>query len=246
MQFFVSRQHYYYQDIKVVEIAYPSIDYSGSDMLTTEYAGEGSTFDDPREALQTAINIRDMWSKDSEEDIGLTFGHFDMCEGEPQEIEELKKEVNKFYEDLPKCDYCGEIINEKEYYTNDDVRDDTDIKFCSEYCSEKAYFEAYDLCYVCEKEFKREDMTQKDTYMFICDDCQNLEDDIADIDLIKINDDLYVGNYLSDQQITRYLLGKTYLNDKDLSNLKDKLEKIAIDIYILDEEGFIVDKYIIG
>lgn len=77
----------------------------------------------------------------------------EFCEGEPidinnhEDIEELKKEVQKHYESLPKCDYCNELIDEKEYFVNPDS-EYTEDKFCSEFHAEKAYLEGYTLPYL--------------------------------------------------------------------------------------------------
>ena len=70
-----------------------------------------------------------------DEGIGIAFGHFDMVEGEPQDLEELRIEIEKHYESLPKCDICGGII--EEYWT---VVDDPDFgQFCSKFCIEETY-----------------------------------------------------------------------------------------------------------
>lgn len=90
MSYYVNCQHQFYSGRYIVEIAYPGIDYAGSDMLATDYPGEGE-YDDPREALDAAIKVREALQADHpDEEIGIAFGHFDMVEGEPQDIDELK------------------------------------------------------------------------------------------------------------------------------------------------------------
>ena len=84
--YFVSRQHYYYQDEYFVEIAYPSIDYSSPDMLICKYSGEGESYTDPREAVQVAIKIRDQWKEDlkgedKDREISISYGSFKGIEG---------------------------------------------------------------------------------------------------------------------------------------------------------------------
>ena len=120
-----------------MEIAYPGIDYAGTDMLATDYPGEGE-YDDPREALLAAIKVRECLQADyPDEKIGIAFGHFDMVEGESQDLEELRTEIEKHYESLPKCDICGNIIKDKHI-----ILDDPDFgRFCSEFCAEEAYFD---------------------------------------------------------------------------------------------------------
>lgn len=137
-KYFVNCQHQYYSGNYLVEIAYPGIDYAGSDMLATRYADEGS-YDDPREALEAAIKVRDCLQADHpDEEIGIAFGHFDMVEGEPKGLEELRAEIEKHYESLPKCDRCGKLIGDETYTI---YSDPSFGKFCSEYCAEEAYIE---------------------------------------------------------------------------------------------------------
>jgi hypothetical protein len=106
-------------------------------MLATDYPGEGE-YDDPREALLAAIKVRECLQADyPDEKIGIAFGHFDMVEGESQDLEELRTEIEKHYESLPKCDICGNIIKDKHI-----ILDDPDFgRFCSEFCAEEAYFD---------------------------------------------------------------------------------------------------------
>jgi hypothetical protein len=174
-KWFVSRQHYYYQNIYVVEIATPSIDYASPDMLIEKYRGEGEEYSDPIEAFQNAITVLNAWKRDEpEKEIGLTYGHFDSCEGEPQEIEEIKKQLYKEYESLPKCDYCNRLL-EEEFYTNPDSEFSGE-KFCSAYHAEKAYGEGYEVCSVCEREFQRKELNQLEEYDYICDTCKESEE----------------------------------------------------------------------
>lgn len=137
MSYYVNCQHQFYSGRYIVEIAYPGIDYAGSDMLATDYPGEGE-YDDPREALLAAIKVRECLQADyPDEKIGIAFGHFDMVEGESQDLEELRTEIEKHYESLPKCDICGNIIKDKHI-----ILDDPDFgRFCSEFCAEEAYFD---------------------------------------------------------------------------------------------------------
>ena len=136
-KYFVNCQHQYYSGNYLVEIAYPDQDSIGSDMLATNYADEGE-YSDPREALEAAIKVRDALQVDyPKEKIGIAFGRFDMVEGEAQDLEELRAEIEKHYESLPKCDRCGKLRNEDETYTI--YSDPSFGKFCSEYCAEEAY-----------------------------------------------------------------------------------------------------------
>jgi hypothetical protein len=169
MQFFVSRQFYYYQQINAVEIAFPSIDYSGPDMLCEKYAGEGELYDDPRDAVNAAIEIKEMWEKDSGEVVVITAGSFDGFEGEESTVEELRTWAEKQYDSMEKCAVCGEILGEN-WYTNQDSEFSED-KFCSEVHADKAFFDNLDLCSVCEKELARKEMNYISDFNFICNDC---------------------------------------------------------------------------
>lgn len=136
--FFVSRQHYYYSGEHIVEIATGGCDYAGSDMLATKYSGEGCEYDDPREAVKAAIEIRDAWKADKPKlEIEIAAGSTGGMgiELEPQDSdEELVAWAEKAYEKLPKCDRCGKPLG-KEHYT----LKETDEKFCSEFCAEESY-----------------------------------------------------------------------------------------------------------
>lgn len=135
MPYIVNCQHYFYSGAYVVEIAYPGWDYTGSDMLATNYADEGE-YADPREALEAAIRVRDQLQADyPDTEVGIAFGHFDLVEGEPQDLDDLKQEIEDHYQRLPKCDLCGDIIETASW-----IADDPDFgSFCSEVCAEKAY-----------------------------------------------------------------------------------------------------------
>jgi hypothetical protein len=62
-KFFVSRQCYYYSHVSVVEVVSGGIDNSGADMLCAVYPGEGQEYDDPVEAVETAIEVCKAWRK---------------------------------------------------------------------------------------------------------------------------------------------------------------------------------------
>jgi hypothetical protein len=140
-KWFVSRQCYWGADpdeANVVEIASGGLDYANPDMLVSKYAGEGTEHTDPREAVTTAIEIAELWKKDSPSlKIGIAHGFTGgyTMPFEPQEVEELKKWAEEAYQNLAKCDQCGELLPE-EHWTS---TEDPDLgKFCSEYCCDKA------------------------------------------------------------------------------------------------------------
>jgi hypothetical protein len=134
-KFYVSRQNYYYSGEHVVEITSGGADYAGADMYTPHYDGEGCEYEDPREAVKTAIEIRDSWKADRPDlEISIAAG----CTGgmglelEPQEDDEaLIAWAEVRYQKLPKCDRCGKVLPEEHYVVEDE-------KFCSEYCAKEA------------------------------------------------------------------------------------------------------------
>jgi hypothetical protein len=135
--YFISRQKYWPDGDLVVEIAKGGRDYANPDMLSPKYSGEGEEYEDPREALNIALDIRDSWISDCKEEVrvehGFTGGSTMPFCSEPTD-EELKEWAEETYQKLPKCDRCGEVLPDKcwtlyEY--------DPDLKFCSEYCAEE-------------------------------------------------------------------------------------------------------------
>jgi hypothetical protein len=108
-------------------------------MLIGKYKGEGEEYKDPRDAVNVAIQIRDAWKKDSNEEVIITAGSFNGMEGEEETDEDLKKWAEKQYESMPKCALCGELIEEE--WSNPDS-EFLGEKFCSENHAETAYYNA--------------------------------------------------------------------------------------------------------
>lgn len=142
MQYFVSRQCYWPEGTLIVEVAAGGLDYSGADMLTPKYRslGESEEYNDPREAVDAAIKVRDAWKNDKpDEEIHLGYGHtggFGL-QFEPSEDDEAIAWAEKAYEKLPKCDHCGDVLG-KHTYTNE-YSLVFETKFCSENCAEMNY-----------------------------------------------------------------------------------------------------------
>lgn len=147
MVWFVSRQSYYYSRLSIVEITAGGIDYAGADMLCTEYEslGEGREFTDPREAVEAAIKIASAWRKDSS-GKRIVIGHGSTggmgMELEPCSIKEARRWAKEAYEKLEKCDFCNELLPDKEYQYTDEFGE---LKFCSERCVEKHLEEQEDM-----------------------------------------------------------------------------------------------------
>lgn len=138
----VTRQLQWPEGARVVEISEGSIDYSNPGALSAKYRGEFEGFDDPREAVETAIEIAQRWQADEPDkriliDHGATGGGtmpFDGMPLCPNTYMKLRQWANAQYETLPKCDCCGKPLG-KERYTLVDYEPDS--VFCSEYCAER-------------------------------------------------------------------------------------------------------------
>ena len=141
---FVSRQSYWGvdpEDQYCVEIAAGGLDYANPDMLAVKYDGEGEEYEDPREAVEAAIKIRDAWKAEMPDKTinvahGATLGCSMLFFSEAEEA--LKAWAAEKYESLPKCARCGELLKKGETYALFDSFDGEE-KYCSSYCAEKEY-----------------------------------------------------------------------------------------------------------
>jgi len=138
-KWYVSRQCYWPDGDNVVEIAYGGLDYANADMLADQegkYRGHEGEYTDPREALEAAFAIRELWEdEECRIETGATGGYTMPFSSFPDD-DELRKWAEKAWENVPKCDRCGEAIQGDPWvhYEYDDW------KFCSEVCAEMYYF----------------------------------------------------------------------------------------------------------
>jgi hypothetical protein len=142
----VTRQAQWPDGTLIVEVSEGGIDYCNPDALSTKYEGEFCEYDDPREAVKTAIEIAEQWQADSREAIEVGYGGtggftmpFSACDKD-----DMIKWAQERYEQLEKCPVCNEIMEDKTewfqagFYTDDDFYPYEDgIKYCSESCAEK-------------------------------------------------------------------------------------------------------------
>lgn len=139
MKFFVSRQCYWPDGTNMVEIAKGGLDYANADMLVPKFTqlGEGKEFNDPREAVEAALQVRDAWKQVAEDDVlvdmGFTHGFTIPFDGSDDET--LRKAAEALYEKLPKCAHCGELLGKQRY----GCHDLNEFDCCSEYCAEMRY-----------------------------------------------------------------------------------------------------------
>lgn len=172
-KWFVSRQSYWGvepEDQNVVEIAAGGLDYANADMLSAKYPhlGEGEEYDDPRDALKAALEIRDAWRKDAPHLVinvahGYTGGMTMPFEGTEDE-KALWEWANTAWEALPKCDQCGGVLPEE--YFMDEFRE---LKFCSERCAEKNESRC-EPCKFCGDSWHHAEMHQHDGE-YVCEKC---------------------------------------------------------------------------
>jgi hypothetical protein len=139
----VTRQMQWPEGSLVVEISEGGIDYANPDAFCAKYAGEWEEIVDPREAVETAIEMAQQWQKSVLDDevfiaMGATCGltmPFMGASLEEETFKDLRERAKEFYKKLPKCARCGELLG-KERYTHELEDED---KFCSEYCVEEAF-----------------------------------------------------------------------------------------------------------
>ena len=160
----VTRQNQWPEGAFVVEVSAGGIDYTNPDALTARYAGEFETYQDAREAIETAIDIAETWQQDilnarRLDTVFLGFGAtggftmpFDTLPLTPAVKRYLRNVARHRYDAAPKCDGCGEILpeNGKRYSLIDDH---DSAEYCSEACAEKAFYQAEEdrLTFLCEE-----------------------------------------------------------------------------------------------
>jgi len=135
----VTRQHQFPDGNNIVEVSAGGIDYCNPDALVAKYAGEFEVFADPREAVETAIEIVRDWRKDTREPIhigiGVTGGltmPFD-----PTTFKDARAWARKACELAPKCSECGGLLPPKRERFTHQLADGEE--FCREYCAEENY-----------------------------------------------------------------------------------------------------------
>lgn len=132
MPYTVTRQRQWPEGTAVVEISAGSPDCTNPDALSAKYLGEFETYDDPREAVETAIAICTAWRWDGAPDAQVGYGAtagmtmpFEACT-----FQEARAWAQERAERLPKCDRCGDLLPNPPY-----IHLDLDgERFCSEFC----------------------------------------------------------------------------------------------------------------
>lgn len=141
MPYTVTRQRQYPDGTPAVEVSAGGLDYTNPDALARKYQGEFESFDDPREAVETAIAICRAWRADGEKRARVAYGAtggmtmpFDTCT-----YPEARAWARKRYEALSKCAWCGGLLPDNFHI----IPELDDEQFCREYCAEQRYAEAF-------------------------------------------------------------------------------------------------------
>lgn len=147
-KFTVTRQHRWHDGYKIVEVSQGGIDYANPDALVKKWQGEFQEFTGMTAAVEAAIGIAKAWQETTTDQIfigvGATHGmtmDFDALTLNDETFDLLLDKAEKFDENLPKCDHCGDILTGKTYgheFTDDHP-------FCSEHCAEMSYDEIVSL-----------------------------------------------------------------------------------------------------
>lgn len=144
MKYFVSRQVEWISGDHIVEVVCGGVDYANPDMLVPYFKGEGCEYNDPREAVDAAINIRNAWKQTKPEvEIEIAFGATGgfTLPLTRYDDDELIKKAEELYAKLPKCEYCGEVLSDERY--GHDFSDE--YVFCSRNCAEQDYLAQIEL-----------------------------------------------------------------------------------------------------
>jgi hypothetical protein len=135
----VTRQRQFPDGENVVEVSAGDHNYTNPDALVAKYAGEFEEFTDPREAVETAIQIVRDWRKDTRDPvhigIGCTLGM--TMPFDPTTFKHAREWARKAYEQAPKCAECGSLLPPKRERFRHELSDGEE--FCREYCAEENY-----------------------------------------------------------------------------------------------------------
>ncbi len=142
MSYIVTRQKYWPNGDKVVEITSGGRDSIGPDALVEKYPGEWEEFDDPNEALDAARIIHNLWYDVDKDILGIgigdTWGGSLPLEPTDPRDEALDRWAKVQFDALERCDHCGEIFRDNERFCDIELGIDFGM-FCSEYCCAEAY-----------------------------------------------------------------------------------------------------------
>jgi hypothetical protein len=142
----VTRQHQWPEGDFVVEISEGDINYANPGALVDKYDGEMGEYEDPREAVETAITIAQQWQVDDKDKIvliahGGTGGMTMPFEGEPLNEDTfagLREWAKKLWEEIDKCHRCQAVLGKERYALDDFHANEMEFDYCSSNCAENA------------------------------------------------------------------------------------------------------------
>ena len=137
--FTVTRQRQFPDGDNVVEVSTGGLDYCNPDALSAKYPGEFEVFADPREAVETAINIVRAWRKDTRGErfsigVGSTLGM--TLPFSPDTFAHARAWAKQTWKRLPKCAGCSEPLPTKNDRWSANQWDG--LEYCSEDCARRA------------------------------------------------------------------------------------------------------------
>jgi hypothetical protein len=136
--FTVTRQRQFPDGENVVEVSAGGLDYTNPDALGAKYAGEFEEFADPREAVETAIQIVRDWRKDSRSrvsiGVGSTLGM--TLPFSPDTFAHARAWAKQAWESLEKCAGCGKPLPDSRKRWHEIDWDG--LEYCCESCATRA------------------------------------------------------------------------------------------------------------
>jgi hypothetical protein len=137
--FTVTRQRQWPDGTELVEVSCGGLDYTNPDALGKKYAGEFEEFADPREAVETAIEISRAWRKDSHKRIPVGVGstHGMTMPFDSGTFQDARLWAKEVWDGLEKCAGCGNPLpdSKRDYWYANDW---DGLDYCSEHCATRA------------------------------------------------------------------------------------------------------------
>jgi hypothetical protein len=112
------------------------LDYCNPDALGQKYPGEFQEFADPRDAVETAIEIARQWRKVSHKRIpvGVGYTHGMTMPFDSGTFRDARLWAKEVYTKLSKCAGCNEPMQDETWHANDW----DGLEYCSEHCATRA------------------------------------------------------------------------------------------------------------
>ena len=133
--FYVTRQIFFPDGAHGIEIT-QGIDSASPDALAAKYDEERGGYQSPIDAASAAIELRKKWAQDCQKRVRIYIAGYAPQLGiygdNPVTPRECIAWGKAKYQNMPKCDKCGEILGGDTYR----AMELDDSVFCSQYCAE--------------------------------------------------------------------------------------------------------------